>query len=74
MVLILTIWNMATLNHWVYVYLQRSHPKLLTTPALSNLRQVVDKALKNVGCIQVTVVVHVDVDHTLGIWEGKKCK
>lgn len=52
------------------MYLQRSHPKLLTTPALSDLRQVVDKALKDVGCIQVAVIVYVDVNHTLGIWGG----
>lgn len=55
------------------VYLQRSHPKLLTTPALSNLRQVVDKALKDVCGIQVTIVVHIDVNHTLGICRKGMC-
>lgn len=59
-------------NIWVCVYLQRSHPELLTTPALSYLRQVVDEPLKDVGGIQVTVVVHVDVDHALGIWGGRR--
>lgn len=49
------------------MYLQRSHPELLTTPPLSYLRQVVDEPLEDVGGIQVTVVVHVDVDHALGI-------
>lgn len=49
------------------VYLQRSHPKLLAAPALSNLRQVIDKTLKDVCSIQVTVVVYIDVNHTLGI-------
>ena len=48
-------------------YLQRGHPQLLAAPALGDLRQVVDEPLKDVGGVQVTVVVHVDVHHTLGI-------
>lgn len=51
----------------VSVYLQGGHPQLLTTPALSDLRQVVDEPLKDVSGIQVTVIVHVDVDHALSI-------
>lgn len=53
-------------------HLQRSHPQLLTTPALSNLRQVVDKALKDVSGVQVTVIVHIDVHHALGIWRAER--
>lgn len=67
-----TICNTVALNPWVCVYLQRSHPELLTTPPLSYLRQVVDEPLEDVGGIQVTVVVHVDVDHALGIWGGRR--
>lgn len=50
-------------------YLQRSHSQLLTTSALSNLGQIVDKSFKDVGSIQVTVIVHIDVNDTLGIWK-----
>lgn len=64
------MFSLTTLNPWEY--LQKSHPQLLTTPALSNLRQVIDKALKDVGGIQITVVVHVDVNHALGIWRGRE--
>lgn len=52
-------------------YLQRRHAQLLTAPALSDLRQVADEALKDVGSVQVAVIVHVDVDHTLGVWRQK---
>lgn len=48
-------------------YLQRSHPKLLATPPLSDLGQIVYKTLKNISSVQVAVVVYVDVDHTLGV-------
>lgn len=56
----------------VHTYLQGCHPELLTTPALSDLGQIIDKTLKNVGGIQVTVVVYIYVNNTLSIWEKGK--
>lgn len=49
-------------------YLQRRHSQFLTTPALSDLGQIVDKPFKDVCSVQVAVIVHVDVHNTLGVW------
>lgn len=51
-------------------YLQWRHAELLAAAALSDLRQVADEALEDVGRVQVTVVVHEDVDHALSVWRG----
>lgn len=53
-------------------HLQGSHSQLLPTSALSDLRQVVDESFKDVGSIQVTIIVHIDVNNTLGIWKEKQ--
>lgn len=55
----------------VPTYLQRSHPQLLAAAALGDLGQVVDQPLKDVGGIQIAVVVDVDVDDTLSIWRAR---
>ena len=48
-------------------HLQWGHAHFLSTPAHGNLREVVHQPLEDVGRVQVTVVVHIDVHHTLGI-------
>lgn len=49
-------------------HLKRSRAELVAPATLRDFRKVVDQPLKYVCSIQVTVVVHVDVHHTLGIW------
>lgn len=39
----------------------------MATTTLRNFREVVHQSLKYVSSIQVTIIVHVDVHHTLGI-------
>lgn len=41
--------------------------KLVASTTLRNFREVIDQPFEYVSSIQVTVVVHVDVHHTLGI-------
>lgn len=68
-------YNINIFERW---YLQWSHPQLLAAAALGDLGQVVDQPLEDVGGVQVTVVVDVDVDHTLGVCgagrDGRGCK
>lgn len=53
------------------IYLYRCCAKLMASTTLGNFWEVIDQPLKYVSSIQVTVIVHVDVHHTLGIWEGQ---
>lgn len=53
-------------------YLQWSHAQLLAAAALGDLGQVVDQPLKNVGGVQVAVIVDVNVDDTLGVWRARR--
>lgn len=53
------------------LHLKRSRAELVAPATLCNFRKVVDQPLKYVCSIQVTVVVHVDVHHTLSIWGEK---
>lgn len=52
-----------------FFYLNIGHAKLLATPSLSNLRQVINQPFKYVCSIQITIIVHVDVHYTLGIYK-----
>lgn len=52
-----------------FFYLNIGHAKLLATPSLSNFRQVINQPFKYVCSIQITIIVHVDVHHTLGIYK-----
>lgn len=50
------------------IHLQGRRAELMAGATLCDLREVVDQALEYVGGVQITVVVDVDVHHTLGIW------
>lgn len=50
------------------IYLQGRCSELMAGSTLRDLWEVVDQALEYVGGVQITVVVDVDVHHTLGIW------
>lgn len=49
-------------------HLQWGCTQLMAPPTLRNFREVVDQSLKYVSSIQITIIVHIDVHHTLGIW------
>lgn len=50
------------------IYLQGRCSELMAGSTLRDLWEVIDQALEDVGGVQITVVVDVDVHHTLGIW------
>lgn len=53
-------------------HLDGGHPQLVSSPALRDLREVVHQPFKYVSSIQVTVVVHINVDHTLGVYQKRQ--
>lgn len=48
-------------------YLEWCCAELVACPALCDLRQVIHQPLKDISSIQVTIIIHIDIHHTLGI-------
>lgn len=51
------------------IYLQRCRAQLVASAALGDLGQVVYQPLKYISSVQVTVIIHINIHHTLGICE-----
>lgn len=54
------------------IYLHRGRAELMASSALCNLGQVVHQPLKYISSVQVTVIIHIDIHHTLGICEHER--